>query len=269
MSALSTLRYLVFTPLFRSRHLEFFRRLGQPNLRIHTIFLLSRSCPWDVRRFLEYRSFTSSGAEDDIQIHLLLHVNATGKTVEAFRWAVNGPSMDFDCSGKDIFKLELLHNFTFRYSMDLENIDIRPNSHTSKWEDLAELLARGTVSALLHNEDKTAEVRRMLEDVKAANNDFGASFRWAIHAKDKDSMKLVLQCLPLPATKLKRDSRLCTNECPTINIEAVTAASDFTSKGPCRGPTPTLFSRDVEAAKKNLSAHPEALYTGINHVQPI
>lgn len=229
---------------------------------MHSNYLLSRSCPWDVRRFLEYRSFTDSGAEDDIQIHLLLHVNATGKTVEAFRWAVNGPSMDFDCSGKDIFKLELFHNFTFRYSMDLENIDIRPNSHSSKWEDLSELLARGTVSALVHNEDKTSDVRKMLEDMRATDSDFGASFRWAIHAKDKDSMKLVLQCLPQSAAKLKRDSRLCSDDCPTINIEAVTTATNFTSKGPCRGPTPILFSRDAEATKKNLNTHPEALYTG-------
>jgi len=177
---------------------------------------------------------------------------------------VSGPSLDIDFRGEDVFQLELLHPFLFRYSADADTIDIRANAFSSKWEDFEDLLARGFISAFRsgQKEDKSADVRKIMEDVRKADQNFGASLRWAVQAKEDDSLKLSLQCLPRAASRLKRDSKLCTDECPTIILESMTAVTDFTTDGPCQGPKPILFAREPETAKKALTENPDNLYTG-------
>ena len=184
--------------------------------------------------------------------------------MEAFRCAVSGPSLDLEFRGQDVFQLELLHPFYFRYSVDADTIDIRANAFSSKWEDFTDLLARGFISAFRNGqkEDSTTDVRRILEDVKKADQTFGAALRWAVQAKEDDSLKLSLQCLPKSACRLKRDSKLCTDDCPTIILESVTVVTDFNMEGPCRGPKPILFTREPEMVKKALTDNPSNLHTG-------
>lgn len=225
---------------------------------------LFRTCPWEIHKYPDYRAFSGPGQTDDVTVHLLLHVNPAGHCVEAFRCAVNGPSLDIDFRGEDVFQLELLHPFHFRYSVDTDNIDIKANAFSSKWQDFEDLLARGFISAFRsgQKEDKTTDVRKIMEDVGKSDQNFGASLRWAVQAKEDDSIKLSLQCLPRAASRLKRDSKLCTDECPSIILESVTAVTNFTTEGPCQGPKPILFARDPEAVKKTLTEHPNNLYTG-------
>jgi len=104
-----------------------------------------RSCPWEVHKFADYRTFQSSGSSDQTAIHLLLHVNATGQAVEGFRCTVEGPVITTDFRGTDIFTLELLLDYQFKYDIDAHNVDIKTNCFTSKWQDFEDLLARGFI----------------------------------------------------------------------------------------------------------------------------
>jgi len=223
-----------------------------------------RSCPWEVHKFADYRTFQSSGSSDQTAIHLLLHVNATGQAVEGFRCTVEGPVITTDFRGTDIFTLELLLDYQFKYDIDAHNVDIKTNCFTSKWQDFEDLLARGFISAYLpgQNDDKASDVRRIFDNVRAGDKEFGASLRWAVQAKDKDSLQLVLQCLPKTANALKRDSRLSTDDCPAINLESTTARTTFSSGNSCKGPKPVLFARDPDQVQKILHGHPEVLYSG-------
>jgi len=227
-----------------------------------------RSCLWEVHKFADYRTFQSSGSSDQTAIHLLLHVNATGQAVEGFRCTVQGPVITADFQGTDIFALELLLNYQFKIDIDAHNVDIRTNCLTSKWQDFEDLLARGLISAYLpgQNDDKASDIRRIFDNVRAADKEFGASLRWAVQAKDKDGLQLVLQCLPKPANALKRDSRLSTDDCPAINLESTTAKTTFNGGGSCKGPKPVLFARDPDQVQKLLHSHPEVLYPGKNQV---
>ena len=134
-----------------------------------------RSCPWDVHKFTDYRSLWSNGHPEETSMGLLLHVNANGQAVEGFRIAVAGPTITTEFQGRDIFSLEILHNYTFKFEVEPHDVEIRPNSFTSKWLDLDDLLARGLITASAHGQkdDTASDVRRILENVKASDKDFG------------------------------------------------------------------------------------------------
>jgi len=176
--------------------------------------------------------------------------------------------LDIDFNGADIFKLELLHAFWFKFSMDPDQMDIRINSFTSKWQDFRDLLDRQFITAFRKNDnsDASTDVRKLMDNVHKADPDFGAALRWSVQAREDDHLAITLQALPHPSSKLKRDSKLCADECPTIALDSFLAHTPFTSEGSCRGPQPILFSRDPEALTTALTEDQTTIHPGIQRI---
>ena len=223
-----------------------------------------RSSPWEIRRNDQYRVFCS-GEENlaELNVHLLLQVNAEGKAVEGFRFAMEGPAVENDIWAQDIFEDPTLGRIRFRYEVRSGAINFRANSFTSKWEDVEELLAHGHLVAFQENttEDKTAEVRKILEAGRAVDKNFGAGIRWCLQSAGQNELKLVLQSLPRPASQLRRNAHLAGDECPTVHLDTWPVKTTFdAARG--LGPKPVLFARDPATVEGTLQAHPENLKTG-------
>jgi hypothetical protein len=169
-----------------------------------------------------------------------------------------------DIWGQDIFQTAALRNVRFRYETEAKDVDFRVNTFTSKWEDMEYMLARCTLSAFNATTDDniTEDIRKSWDQTKQANHDFGATLRWSLQAKGTTGLQLVLQALPLPASKLRRDARLATDSALTIVVQTYHAKTTFEDQRPCVGPKPVLFARDPVLVKRILAEHPERLYPG-------
>jgi len=193
-----------------------------------------------------------------------LQVNAEGHAAEGFRFALDGASPDADFWAKDVLDIPQLKRYRFKFEVRAEDIDLRANAFTSKWEDLDDLLAHGTVIAFEanSNEEENATVRKILEEAKTADKDVGASLRWCLQSNEKKGLKLVLQSLPRPANRLKKDPRLAADACATIHLQTFPLTTDMCTDFPCLGPQPILFARDPEAVQAILKKSPEAVHIG-------
>ncbi len=125
--------------------------------------------------------------------------------------------------------------------------------------------AHGTVIAFEanSNEEENAAVRKILETAKTTDKDIGASLRWCLQANENKGLKLVLQSLPRPANRLKKDPRLAGDSSSTIHLQTFALTTTMCSDYPCIGPQPVLFARDPEAVQAILAKTPEAVHTGI------
>jgi hypothetical protein len=154
--------------------------------------------------------------------------------------------------------------FRFRYEIEAGRVDIKANAFSSKWEDLADLLARGVMVAYLGdtNEDESESAKNILERRARENQGYGASTRWSIQARSKTELSLVLQALPRPAGLLRRDARLNTDRCAAIELARFPLETSLQTEGPCVGPIPILFAKDTEATEAALSKDPENIHPG-------
>jgi len=229
------------------------------------LFCLRSDTGWEIRKNSEYRIHASTPRDSaHTQAHFLLQVNAEGHAAEGFRFALDGASLDADFWAKDVLDIPQLKRFRFKYEVRPEDIDLRTNAFTSKWEDLDDLLAHETVSAFEadSNEEENATVRKILESAKSTDKDLGASLRWSLQSNDKKGLKLVLQSLPRPANRLKKDPRLAADSCSTIHLQTFPVNTLMCADFPCLGPQPVLFARDPEAVQSILKKSPEAVHTG-------
>ena len=220
---------------------------------------------WEVRSHTEYRVYAATPKHDDhTDANLLLQVNACGEAVEGFRVALDGAMIDADFWARDILEVTHLKRFRFRYEIRPEDIDLRPNTFSSKWEDVDDLLAQGTIYAFEGDkkEEKNNIAREMLDAAKHLDTNNGASLRWCVQAEGNRSLKLVLQCLPRPASHLKKDSRLAADMAACINLQTFVLQTNISDEEPCCGPKPVLFARDPEAVAGILEEHPEKIHAG-------
>ena len=178
--------------------------------------------------------------------------------------ALDGAPVDADFWARDILDLPQLRRFRFRFEVAAEEVDLRANAFTSRWEDLDDLLAHGSISAFEadSSEEKNNIVRSILEAGRNIDRDTGASLRWCIQPDGRDKLKLVLQCLPSPASRLKKDSKLSADDISCINLQCFKLKTTFCQDPATRGPKPVLFARDPEAVKTLLTKEPENLHEG-------
>ncbi len=129
---------------------------------------------------------------------------------------------------------------------------------------MEELLARNHLVAFAGSgtADVTKDARAVLQTKMQADPAFGAALRWSIQARPEDQVWAVLQALPKSAGFLRRDGRYTEDDCAAIELAAFSLTTPVNPEAPCRGPIPTLFSRDVEKAKAALSSKPETLQPG-------
>jgi hypothetical protein len=231
------------------------------------MFLFFRKAThYGVSQYADFKGFTIPEPTEGINTALLLHVNNTGETVESFRWVTNGPDLDVDIQGADIFQEDTLRDYRFRYSVEVDNLDFRLNSNTSKWLDFYDLLSRQVITAFKgqHETDVSTEVKRLLEALKKDSPDTGAALRWSVQARVLENLTITLQCLPQAAATVRRDSKLSANECPTITLDTFTAKAIFVEpRGEVIGPLPFLFARDNKALAERITQDMSPIQKGM------
>ena len=101
------------------------------------------------------------------------------------------------------------------------------------------------------------------------SSEFGAALRWSIQARGHGEMYAVLQGLPRPAGSLRQDGRFTTAYSAGLDLAVIKLAMKINRDGPCKGPVPILFSRDVDKTKTELKDKPTNLTGGKIHNIPV
>jgi hypothetical protein len=232
------------------------------------LFVFRSETSWDVKRHTEYRLNPGVGEPGDaVRSRFFVQVDASGRTNEGFRIPVFGGIVVMDIWASDLFGDDDLRQYRFALEAEAAQIEIRPNTTSSKWEDVEDMLARGLLIAHkgAGSEDFSQEARRTLHAKRTENPEMGAALRWSVQAPDDQRLTLVLQGLPRPASFLRRDGRLTADTCCGVELARVRLETHFESQGAYRGPQPVLFSRHPEQTKEGLFDHPEAVLDGKLH----
>jgi hypothetical protein len=225
----------------------------------------SRTCPWQVQRATDYRIYTTETTpEGGPKLTLLLQVDSGGHAGEGFRFAVDGGPWDAVIWTRDLFDPPDLGGYQLRYQVKGGDIDLRPNSFSSRWEDVDSSLGKKHMTAgkVGNDEDKTAEFRGMLVAERAEDPNLGAAVRWTVQATPQGGLRLLLQGLPGGARRLRSEPHLAADEAEAITLESFDAQADINERSPCRGPIPVLFARDPAAATEALNERPEKVHVG-------
>jgi hypothetical protein len=164
-----------------------------------------------------------------------------------------------------VFEDPEFHHIRYRYEVNAAQIEIRPNTFASKWEDWEEMVIRETLVPIKGPGINvvSTEVKKLLKEKMAKNPEFGASLRWSLQARGAGEMWLVLQGLPRPAGFLRRDQRFSTDYTAGMELYAVKLDIPCNPDRPCMGPIPVIFTRDEDKTKEELSDKPEILHPGI------
>ncbi len=222
-------------------------------------------CRWEVEDYRNYRIY-HSGRIADAKPHclLLLQVDGTGHAGEGFRFSLEGDQLEADIWTSDVFAAVDLGGFRLRLETKVEMVDIRPNTLSSRWEDIITLLGKGSLIAFRPDaaEDCSAEYKQAYADALLDNPLLGAAIRWSIQAKNTTNMRLVLQCLPSTADRLRADPRLTADDGPSIQIKTMELDTEMLIGDPGPGPVPILFARDPRETRITLGEHPGNILTG-------
>ena len=135
-----------------------------------------------MRRHDEYRIYQSGDeVPDDLTAQFLMQVSPDGKTIQGFRFTLEGPPLQDDIWAQDLFDDATMTPIRFRYKVRADAVAFKANCFTSKWEDVEDLLAHGHLIAYKQNtqEDKTEEVRKFIDAARAVDKGFGAGIRWS------------------------------------------------------------------------------------------
>jgi hypothetical protein len=91
-----------------------------------------------------YRTFENGEAlTTSVKAFLLVQMDKDGRAKSNFRFALEGRKIETDFSSGDIFQIRSLAGFTFKLHVRAEEIELKQNGLSSKWEDLDELVAKG------------------------------------------------------------------------------------------------------------------------------
>lgn len=92
-----------------------------------------------------------------------------------------------------------LEGYKLVWELRGEDVEIRPNSMASKWEDLETLIGKEKILVFTPDGDEVLNpfFREKLEAERANNGWLGASVRWAVQGTARGSLRLVLQGLPM------------------------------------------------------------------------
>ncbi len=135
-----------------------------------------------------FKAYTS-GEEpgNSIKLCLLVQVDDEGRAESHFRFALEGEKQEFDFWSEDIFTSDKLAGFGMKLHLRPEDIAIRQNSTTSKWENLEDLVARGDIIVTLNNsqDDHGARFREAYEAALEEDHELGAAVRWAVLGKKR------------------------------------------------------------------------------------
>jgi hypothetical protein len=148
--------------------------------------------------------------------------------------------------------------------MKVGAVELQPNTLSSRWEDVITLVGKGVLISSQPDaaEDCSTEFKQAYADALAEDPNLGAAIRWTAQAKNAAGLRLVLQCLPATAERLRVDPRLSADDSPGIHIESIDLETEMLSREPGPGPVPILFTREPQEARDSLGESPGNILTG-------
>ncbi len=212
----------------------------------------------EVRARTLFKAF-ASGEEgtNAVKAFLLVQVDDEGRAESHYRIALEGGKQEFDFWREDIFTSDKLTGFSMKFHLRPEEITIRQNSITSKWENLEDLVAKGdiTVSHSDSQGDQSARFREAYEAALEEDQNLGAAVRWAVLGKKGGGLRLALESLPGTAQYLSRKSELSADSAAAIILAATWLTYDAEPKNLGGGPIPILFAKDPVSALETKKVH--------------
>jgi hypothetical protein len=151
-----------------------------------------------------------------------------------------------------------------------EEIELKQNGLSTKWEDIEDLVAKGVLLTTKGTslEDGGPDFRQDFADAKATNEQLGAAIRWTLQGRRGGGLRLVLQALPTSALSLLRRAEYVADDTPAIDLDSTRILYQQEPRHLGSGPTPSHFARDPAAAMENLSTHPDNIREGWSHTPP-
>ncbi len=195
---------------------------------------------------------------------MLLQLDGNGHAGEGFRVALEGDRLETDIWTSDVFTASELGGFRLRLEVKTTAVELRPNTLSSRWEDIITLVNKGSLVAFRPDaaEDCSAEFKQIYSEVQQSDPRLGAAIRWAVQAKNDSSLRLVLQCLPATADRLRSEPRLTADDGPAMHLEILELEAEMLEKEDGRGPVPIFFARNPPEVWEVLAEHPERVETG-------
>ncbi len=223
------------------------------------------ACRWEVANYRDYRVYDSGLLRSHKpRCLLLLQVDGNAHAGEGFRLSLEGNRLEADIWTSDVFAATELGGYRLRYEVDTSSVEIRPNTLASRWEDIITLVGKGVLVPFRPDaaEDCTPEFRQQYAESLEENPSLGAAIRWAVQATAGGGLRLVLQCLPATADRLRAEPRLSADEAPAIILEAMDLETEMLEGDEGPGPVPILFSRDPAETRRILGEWPDRINTG-------
>jgi hypothetical protein len=231
----------------------------------HFALFYRDDCPWSVQSSRDYRIYQDSASTDYLpKLTLLLQTDGSGHAGEGFRFVVSSSKITAIIWSRDILDNAELAGYQLRYELRGQDIEIRPNSLTSQWEDLDNLIGKGKIVVTGGSEEPlNSSFRQTWAAGKKKCPQLGAAIRWAVLATPRGDLKLNLQGLPGDAQVLRSEPYLSSDDTEAIQLDTFKTEVDWKDCAPGRGPVPVLFARDPDGVRSALSRNLERIYAGI------
>jgi hypothetical protein len=193
-----------------------------------------------------------------------MQVDGMGHAGEGFRFSLEGDKIEADLWTSDIFPSADLGGYRLRYETKIKAVEIRLNTLSSRWEDVITMVGKGSLIAFRADaaEDCSAEFKQAYADALIENPQLGAAVRWSVQAKNTTTLRLILQCLPATAERLRADPRLTADDVLCVQIETVDLETEMLDSKPGWRPVPILFARELRETRLVLGDCPGNLHTG-------
>jgi hypothetical protein len=119
----------------------------------------SRAVPWVIQLLSYFNIFApSSPADNRVNADLLLEVEENGQTSGRFRWVLSGnKQITASFKASDLIPGPREDDYDLLIVYRPQDIKLGVNMTSTKWMDLAELVAKGHVSVTLHGEEASHE----------------------------------------------------------------------------------------------------------------
>jgi hypothetical protein len=129
---------------------------------------------WRVLNSSRYRVYQPVQADNGkMRAAVLLRVDEDGTPTGNFRVALGGEAVRVEIWSNDLFDHKPLKGFHLVVHHDVDDIDLRSNSLTSKWDDLEDHVGRGLVRVMRPGsaEDQGQVFRKALDEWRKTNPD--------------------------------------------------------------------------------------------------
>ncbi len=134
----------------------------------------------------QYRNFESGeDLTSSVKAFLLVQVDEDGRAESNFRFTLEGRKIEADFSSGDIFRNRSLSGFTFKLHVRAEEIELKQNGLSSKWEDLDEQVAKGLLLTTEGSnlDDGGPDFRAAYATAKEKGEIQGAALRWSLQGR--------------------------------------------------------------------------------------